>query len=440
MRSTNRDKNINYFKLLVFAMIVALLVRLLLIPFGNHWDVTVNTGWAKWMYLDGFRGFYENNNWYYVRPSQFPLINLIYMINYGIFLALSKLQQTLFGPNTSFWFNSFYQDTPYRIGEIIAMKIIPIVTDQVIALLIFYLGAKFSNQKMGLIGAVFYLFFPFSFYISSLWGQYDQLSALLLALSFLIFFVLRLNSNIKFALSSLLYFSAFEVKPTVIFTLPLYLYFLYQKKQKLSNLVIVPVVVFLLTLITTWPFANTFPISYLLRKIYPVVIDSDRYFTSTHTFNFWGLFTPTEVSSWYNEIFGIRYVSFGILVVFVVNVISISIYKKFNDIKGMLLALYITVAGGYLFATGMVERYFFGAVVILLFFSVLLKKIFPLWLITATIFTLNLYFSWGFPGNENLPRYFWLNHGAVQIFSLIQIILFFITIYFSVLSLSKSYK
>lgn len=435
------NKNINYFKLLVIAIIIAFLGRLIITPFGNHWDVAVNTGWAKWMHFEGFRGFYENTVWYYVGPSQLPLINLIYAGNYEIFLGLSKIINIFFGQNVALWFNSIYQNTPYRIGEIIAMKIIPIFSDIAISLLIFYIGKKKSSLKIGFLGAVLYLFFPFSFYISSLWGQYDQLSILLLILSFAVFYFDKKGlfkvKNMQFILSAVLFFSAFEIKPTVFFTLPLYLYFLYKKRQSWSSLAVAAVTGFLLTLVTTFPFTDTSPIKYLFNNIYPVVVNSDRFFTSTHAFNFWSLISPVEVSSWYNKILGFRYVQFGELVILILNIVSILIINKHRNIKGLFLSLYITTAGGAIFAAGMVERYFFAGVVVLLLLSVLIKSIFPLWFLSAALFSFDLYLSWGFPNNPNLPDYFWLNHGIVQILSLIQIILYFSAIYFSLRSLNK---
>src|SRR5712692_3744122 len=57
-------------------LLAGLILRLILIPFGNHDDLLVNAIWGRWIYAHGTHGFYETGDFILLTPTQAPLFNL----------------------------------------------------------------------------------------------------------------------------------------------------------------------------------------------------------------------------------------------------------------------------------------------------------------------------------------------------------------------------
>jgi hypothetical protein len=413
-----------YLVLFILGAVLAFGLRILLSPYGNHWDLHVNSDWSRWIYFNGTHGFYESKVWIYTGPSQFPLVNLIYGFNYAVFEKILGISRYWFSFGS--WFSAYYQDTSFRMGQFISMKLIPIFTDIAIGIVIFLLGSKYINKKVGFLTSLLYLFIPCSFYISSLWGQYDQLSALCLLLSFCFIYMGRRGGlkNWYFPLSVIFYFIAFEIKPTAAFTIPFYIYYILKQKPKPLFLIMAFLTGLGLFLITTMPFVIGNPFSYTINTIIPIVYNQDRNITSTHAFNLWGLVSPLEQSSVYSYLFGIGLIWWGFLFLAVLNVFSIFLISKKNDLEKMLLGVFIITGGSYIFATGMLDRYYFTGLLFFLILTMFYKKTLVLWLAAALLFSLDLFFSWGYPLNFSLPGIFWTYYPLVRILSLLQVALF----------------
>ena len=436
----------------VVGVVFAFIIRILLTPYGNHWDLTVNTDWSEWIHFNGPYGFYENRVWIYIGPSQLPLINLIYGFNYVIFekilwlitavksfLTIHNVLPGIFKYwfNFETWFDTYYSNTQFKIGQIISMKLIPIFTDIVIGLVIFILGSKYINRKKALLASLLYLFIPYTFYISSLWGQYDQLSALCLLLSFCFIYIGKESvgklKNWYLPLSIIFYFISVEVKPTAFFTAPFYVYYILKQKPRLWCLILSSLVGLELFLITTIPFTKGNPFSYTIKTIIPIVFNEGRNITSTHAFNLWGLISPIEQGSLNYSVLGIKAILWSYLFLTILNVISIFIISKRDNLKSMFIGLFIITGGFYIFTTGMLDRYYFTGLIFFLILTMFYKKTLLLWLSAALLFSLNLFFSFGYPYsmNFNLLNVFWVNYPLVRILSLLQLILFVLMVIIS---------
>lgn len=440
--SGNRKKNGNkYLPWLIIGFFLALLLRVILLPYGNHNDLITNTGWSEWIYLHGPKGFYENKVWVYDWPTQLPLVNLIYDFNYVIFgksLAAIGLVKNFFvstGILPSLgqrWFDfeklfgwTYYGKTPYMTGHVLSMKIIPIIADLAIGFVIYLLGSKIVNRKKAVITAFVYLFVPYTFYLSALWGQYDQLSALAVLLSFC--FIWRYGEKKRFyyiPISVICYFVAVEVKPTAAFTLPFYIYYIFRQKPEIWDLVLSALAGMGLFLITTLPFSIGNPVSYMFNTIYPKVMFSGRNVLSTQAFNFWEFASPPKVSSLEFNFIGIKGIVWGYIFLVALNILAILKIKKENNLRNALLGLFITTGGSYIFATGMLDRYYFTGLLIFLILTLFYKKTIWLWLGAAFLFSVNLFASWGYPVNLQLHDAFWGNYFIIRILSLSQTIIF----------------
>jgi len=458
MLKSKKTKNKKYPFWVILGFVVALTLRVIFLPYGNHNDLITNTGWSEWIYLHGPKGFYENNVWVYDSPTQLPLINLIYYFNYIIFgkslaiiaairgvlttnnILLPWLTKHLVNFET--WFGwTYYGQTPYMTGHVLSMKIIPILADMVIAAVIYLIGLKFVGYKKALITALIYLFIPYTFYISALWGQYDQLSALGLLLSFYFVYLFGMKKqklrNFCLPLSIIFYFLAVEVKPTVAFTLPFYIFCILKQKPSFLELVVPVALGVGLFFVTTFPFASEGVLKYTFNTIYPKVMFSGRNVLSTQAFNFWELVSPLKVSSLEFTILGVKGIVWGYIFLVGLNILAIFIVLKKNDLKHMLLGLFVVTGGSYIFATGMLDRYYFAGLLIFLVLTMFYEKIIWLWLAAAVIFSINLFTSWGYPVNLQIHDSFWSNYPLVRVISFVQVIIFLLTI---IMALRQSKK
>ena len=142
-------KKVKYFIreniVMLFLLFGALLFRFFLLPYGNHVDLIINAGWGKWIYENGTKSFYENNNWIFGWPTQLPFINLIYSSNFHLYKRIlwyiayfgEVIKNHNIYPQYFTWLfdlrrwfgTNLYGETPFTNGQIVSMKIIPIFSD-----------------------------------------------------------------------------------------------------------------------------------------------------------------------------------------------------------------------------------------------------------------------------------------------------------------------
>jgi hypothetical protein len=434
---------------MILVATAAFILRLALLPYGNHPDLITNTGWSEWIYLHGARGFYENRVWVYDWPTQLPLINLIYGFNYIIYgkilwivgVIRSVLAMNNFLPGIfKYWFNfetwfgwTYYLNTPFTVGEVISMKLIPVLSDMLIGVALFLLGSKYANPRKAVLVSVIYLFIPYTIYLSSLWGQYDQLSALTLLLSFYFLYLVKgkvtgITRWVIIFLSAAFYFISVEVKPTAVFTAPFYIYLIIRGKLVFKDVMFSAVTAVLLFWITTLPFSGGNPFSYTLKTIIPEVFNQTRNVLSTQSFNFWELVSPMKQNSLSFSVVGIRSLYLGYLILLVLNAIAICLVYRKNDLKNILAGLFVITGGSYMFVTGMLDRYYFAGLLFFLVLAIFYKKILPLWFAAAILFSLNLFFSWGYPVNLQLHDVVWSDFTLVRVLSLMQVVIFLLAV------------
>jgi Gpi18-like mannosyltransferase len=117
------------------------------------------------------------------------------------------------------------------MGTMVVIKQIMILADIFIAAITFYI-CKINNVDWK--KYVFaYLLLPFSWYLSSIWGQSDQLSFLFFIIAF------SLITSKKYSILSPLFFAiAGNLKPNCILLLPLFLFIWYRHKISFGKLII----------------------------------------------------------------------------------------------------------------------------------------------------------------------------------------------------------
>lgn len=421
----------------ILIFLFGLIFRLVLIPFGNHPDILSIAGWGKWIYQNGANGFYENKIWIYSWPTQAPLFNLLIgWTHSGYELTLNLMRWLTFNivPHLApghmrwwfdwvwWWERTLFRPTNFFYGYIMWIKIPPIIADLVIAVIIFFVGKKYANSKQALLVSGLFLILPFGWYLSSLWGQYDQLVALLVLLAFLC-----LNRKL-FILSAVLLFSAGQIKATAGYFIPLYVIYFFLQRPSLLSITLSLLSFLGIFWLVTIPFTDKEPIYYMTKIILPrMFLFEDRFYIANHVLNFWQFLYP-QIEFIRIHILGLPVFIWGGFFLLIVNIASFAIIFKENNFRSLLVSLYLVAAGNYLFGTGMVDRYFYPALVFLALLVFFYPKLLKLWVLTSILFLINLFYSWGFPFLT--IEQVWKNNLLIRVLSLAQLIVFFICLYF----------
>lgn len=423
-------------KLLIITAVffAGLLLRLLLIPFGNHPDILSIAGWGKWIYENGPRGFYENRVWIYSWPTQAPLFSLLVgWTHEGYELTLNIMRWLTFNivPHLApghmlwwfdwvwWWERTLFPPTSFFYGFIMWIKVPPIISDLIIALIVYLIGIRFSSWKKALVVAGVFLISPFSWYISALWGQYDQVVTLFVLVAFLALY------KRYFFISALSLLIAGQIKPTAVFFIPLYLFYFFYQRPNIKDTLLTALTLLGAFWFVTAPFADGTPFLYTYEIIYPKVFMSDRWMVANHVFNFWQFFYP--LGGWATfKFIGIPMFMWSIMLVSLIYLWSFKVIISGNNLKNLFISLYIVAGGTYMFGIGMLDRYFFPTPVFLALLIFFYPKLLKIWIAANFFFLINLFYSWGFPFLT--IGQVWKSSFLIRIFSLLQLLTFFVSL------------
>lgn len=386
-------KNISVRNIFLFA----LLIRLALLPFSFHSDLTTYAIWGKYASEFGLRGFYDWLNFgNYARPDYPPLAMIL-------FLAVERFWQFLF---SIFWkinvaipaFPSNFIPWFEKEGLLTLIKLPGVIADLGIGYLIFNFFKKKSINKAKF-ASTLYLFNPAIIYLSAAWGQLDSIVGFLGLLAILLVIKEKYYASLtSFAASIML---KVTMAPSAIFLV------LQSVKQKISFLRVT--LLSFLTLLYLYTLGNIF-----IDKN-PVVWSIDLYlgklikgavtlpYINLNAFNFWGVVLGLERVSEQTLFMNIpiNYWAWGITIFFALLVIWG--YLKGRSIFFALAMLFFSI---FMFASRVHERYLYPAI---LFFPIAiannpkLKRFF--WALSF-IFLINLYHWWWFPKIEVLTVFF----------------------------------
>lgn len=418
--------------------LLGLILRLVLSPLAFHDDLIVNAGWGEWIYKNGSRGFYENNTWTYSWPTQPPLISIIYGFNYFIYeqtrdlfvnLSLFIAIHRLGAGHLLWWFDfvkwfgtNLYFPTHFLTGFLISMKFLAILSDLIIAGIVYVLAKKLG--KMAILFAVIYLFSPFSFYISSLWGQYDQLSFLFLLISFLLLEKKLLILAPVFLLISL------NIKPTSLIFIPIFLWVYFRQRPSPKIIFLVLVLGVIISLISLLAFAGNNIVDFVRFDLVPRIVFKAEFRVSTNAFNFWHILIGNQALNQNIPFIFVPAKVWGFLAFIFLNILAIRQFKNIN-LQSIFKAMFIVGMGSWLFMTNMLDRYVFAGVVCLLLLSIMNIKLLKYFFAASLIFWLNLYNGWWFPVQFDILRMIlnWQDGFITRALSLVNTGLFIIIVY-----------
>jgi len=390
--------------ILVLILSIAFVFRLVLAPKIFNGDLLSQADWGEYVAYRGPMNLYSQNVWVFYWPNHPPLTNIYYGFCFDVFKELSlRLHQSVLLFKKIHIYSRPYFDfvssfdlrvspgVPFSLGYMLSLKLFPILADIVFGLVIFILAI--NNKQNAYKYVLAYLFLPFSWYLSSLWGQTDQLAFLFVFIAFLLV--------LKYPFwSIILFFVGGSLKPTSIFLVPLYLFILYKSKPK--YLFVFWGILFCLILnyfIFTSFTDEGFP-KFTFERLLPRLFDKPSRLT-TNSFNFWHMFVLQRNVASNTVVFIFSGKVWSLILLSILNIFAFLKFKMLN-FKSIAFALFTVSFGSWFFATEMLDRYAFAGIVSGLALTIYYPKLFKYWILISFIFWINLFRGWWYPGQLHL--------------------------------------
>lgn len=418
--------------LLIF--LLALALRFFLTPKGVHVDLISIAGWGQWIFENGPLGFYSNSTWTYSWPTQPPLVSLFYAFSFfiysqlvwltaqsGVFIATFHLIPTkmIWWFDFIKWFESAsYPDTYFKYGLIITIKSFAILADLGIGIVIFLL-AKRKDPARAKLYLLLFLFLPFSWYLSALWGQYDQLGFFLVLLSFI------LIPTRLFIFTPILFVLSVGIKPTSLIFTPLFTWLFFRAEKKVEEKIIGAVLATAIFYFSTVPFSDKNIYEFVRHDLISKIFGKSEFRVGSSAMNFWRMLIGGQALNQDYQFLLIPAKIWGYSAFFMANVIAFKLSAKKN-LEGMFGGMFVVGMASWLFMTNMMERYAFAGIASGLLLVIYKREMFKYWLPLAILFSLNLYGSWLFPSELEFLRLalIWQDEILVKIISFGSILLF----------------
>lgn len=388
--------------MVIFVFLIALIFRISIAPLAFNGDIISIAEWATWLNEHPWGGFYVENHWTHEWPAHPPLISILYgfshdlrnlisdnLSKFGVFIAVNHLGATYFIWLFDFitWLTSVnHKESNLQYGIMFAVKLFPIFADLTFGALI-YLISRRAKPSKALFFTTVYLFSPFSWYLSAIWGQSDQMATLALFISFILMVK-------KYPILSLGAFSvAFNLKPTVAIFIPLYFYLVYVNRVSFVKIIsgfslAIGMFLWWLSILN-----NQDSLYSAFRRFIGKIFFTRFSATSVSAFNFWFLVKGDTQLPDFSSFFLVPAKLWGFVIFAIINIYAFKIIKQ-NNIKATFYALFLVGFGGWIFLTSMYERYLFSAIAAGLIICIYNVKYFSYWVILSLIFLLNMHAFW----------------------------------------------
>ena len=311
MKIRKKETIINFFTSPILRfLIVALVVRLILSPFGTlELDQNTFIGWSNRLMEIGFSRFYDTWSDY--------LPGYLYIL-----WVLGWIKKVILFPS------------------VLLFKLPAIFSDVLTGFLIYKIVGKFKNKRWGIITSGLYLFNPAILANSTFWGQADSLTALFSLLAIWLIDMNPLLSSFALAFGTL-------IKPQAALAAPVVLFVMLKRKWTIQKILKYIITSFLLFVAAFIPFAGDSNLTLFIVERISVTLGQYPY-TSVNAFNFWGLF-----GFWQKDIFAT-----SLLGIVLAATSLLFGAKKLWKIKiSRYLLLTIIFATNFLFFTRMHERH-----------------------------------------------------------------------------------
>ncbi|KKR11462.1 MAG: hypothetical protein UT39_C0007G0027 [Candidatus Woesebacteria bacterium GW2011_GWA1_39_21] len=373
---------IKRFRLIILA---ALILRIFLSFLTWHPDVNNHVDWGIRFWQYGAKDYYSANVWSYTWPNQPP--GTIY-----IYAGITKLYDFVF--SIFWWINLkiplFPSDVIFYLESNLypaLLKLPSMLADLGIAYLIY---KSVADKKIARFGVVLWLVNPIVWYNSSLWGQTDSLIAFFV---FLAFYLLKKN---KPELSLLSYALSVYIKVSLLIFIPIYVYLFIKEKYKPTIYVKSVILVLLVVVGLTVPFAKGNPLVWLYDLYQNKIFAQQLQVITANAFNIWTTIASIHEKPQTLYLGPLTYRMWGTLSFILSYLVLIFFFIK-SKAKDVYFTLSLIAFSSFMLMTNMHERYLYPFFPFFTAVTVSNKKLLKVYIIVSIISLLNLYNFWWYP-------------------------------------------
>ena len=372
-------------KILIFSLVF----RLLLAPLAYHGDSFEFLNWGKNLQEFGTDGFYLRDTPDASDPNYPPgfyhmlLFNqVLYRLTRAVFWQIN-ISIPPFPSHVFVWLDSDQ-------GRIFFNKLPAIFSDVGLGYLIYLFVKDIKNRKAGIIASSAFLFSPPIWYNSTVWGSTESIFALPLLAAFYAVY------KKKLILSSVLFTTAFLIKPIVLLALPVFLFW-WLRSVKILTFVKAALISLTFFYLVHVPFHPDGTAAWILKLYRDDVLREVLGYLVANAFNFWGFIFGFEPKPDSTLLLGIPGAIWGYSIFASFTAYLLLRLKKKITPRNLLLAAALLSFAGFLFLTRVHERYFY---LTLLFLAPLVgveKKLKNAFWVLSGIHLANLYHFWWVP-------------------------------------------
>ncbi len=351
--------------LVIWLLLAAFVIRIMIscLVVGHKTDINCFTAWGFSLAEKGFASFYNPSSG---MPDYPP--GYMYVIGFMAKIA------------SAFGHGIHTADGSFDLVSVALIKLPSIIADLGAAYLIFRLASKKYSFSASYLLMAIVAFSPLMIYISSGWGQIDQILSVLILLA-----IIALNSN-KPILGGVLFGFAILMKPQALMAGPLmamaYIFYVFDKdyfkvlgveckdnlQKRLGKTIIAVLAACLMIIIAAIPFSTQeFPWYKLIVQKYLGTATSYK-FASVNAYNVFALFGKNWKSIDAKSALGLSYGALGTIGMVVSVVFGGVLYffgRKKNP-SALQLSLAYTFVALFMLGHYMHERYLFPMLLLLL--------------------------------------------------------------------------
>ncbi|MBQ9097544.1 MAG: glycosyltransferase family 39 protein [Clostridia bacterium] len=356
---TENNKKAGTYAVIILAAAFLFRIATFWVIKGYETDISCFTGWADSAYKLGLSRFYAGAGFVDYPPGY------IYVLYITGFIA------DVFNIDTASVLYNFLIKLPSMIADVLTAAII-----------YKFAKTKIAENKAAALCAI-YAFNPFVYLTSALWGQVDSVFSLLIIIALIMLY------NKKHIISACMYALALLVKPQALVIFPVYIFYIiyFVKNEGLKAVktavlsAISGAAVFFVLLI---PFSVGRGFSWIFELYYNTL--SSYPYATLNAPNFYGMIGANGMGI-EDTFLGISYSvwSFG----FILLICVLSAFVYFKNSGGVFASGNVLIAGMYILAAKMHERYIFPMFAILLILTAISKKKYPA--VIGTVFSITTF-------------------------------------------------
>ncbi len=374
-----------------FTLVLALIIRLLLFPWGYHDDVITNYWWGKFALDFNLRGYYDWLNFGgYYKPDQPMLYILFYRTVRQIYLIIYEFFWFL---NTNIpLFPSKFMQWYFEHGNQVLQKIPIILFDIILIYLVYVIVLHLFNKKTAQTSALLFSLYPPLIYHSAIWGSNDSMLNTLGLLAIYLYYKKRP------LIASILFLTCLFFKSSLIIFVPIIMVIYFANRHSVTTIFQIVLIGLILTYFTASPFAPSNPIVWTFNLYINKILPGGMQQLTSNAMNIWGLIYGSAPINDNLIIFSyITARTISIIIFTLLTVVIVYKYSKAVNIINTCAALSLVALSSFMLLTRMHERYLFPSLIPLYIYTLQHKNTKLIFYILSATHLLNIYRGWWVP-------------------------------------------